>query len=187
MAERTAASVDALIYDLGADLRPVKRLRSPPVRALAWLAIVALTALVLAWYADLPAMARRLDSVPDMWLAVLGSTLTAVLGAVAVFELSLPDRKSSWAWLPVPGMLLWIGATSMGCLRSWFIPDIHPASMEEAPDLFRLHRQFVNPAFGCSGSNGPARVPLAAKSDRSGRRHDGCSRGCDASELLPPL
>jgi hypothetical protein len=71
-----------------------------------------------------------------MWLAVLGSTLTTILGAVAAFELSLPDRKPSWALLPVPGLLLWVAATGLGCLRTWVIPDMHPASMEEAHTCF---------------------------------------------------
>ena len=54
-----------------------------------------------------------------MRLAVAGSILTAVLAAVAAFQLSLPDRKAAWALLPLPAVLLWIGASGMGCLRSW--------------------------------------------------------------------
>jgi hypothetical protein len=130
------ASVSDLIHDLGADLRPVKRLRPPLVRALGWLAIVAATALVLAYFANLPGIAHRLEYVPDMWLAVLGSTLTTILGAVAAFELSLPDRKPAWVLLPVPGLLLWIAGTGMGCLRTWIIPGTQVATLEDARTCF---------------------------------------------------
>lgn len=132
----TSAQLDDLIGELGADLRPVRRLSPPLVRAAVWLGLVATTALVLAWFADLPGIAYRLRDVPDMWLAVLGSTLTTVLGAVAAFELSFPDRKPAWALLPVPGLILWIAGTGMGCLRAWVIPDLHAATFLEARVCF---------------------------------------------------
>lgn len=128
--------LDDLIGELGADLHPVRRLSPPLVRAGAWLSLVAATGLVLACFADLPGIAHRLRSVPDMWLAVLGSTATTMLGAIAAFELSFPDRKPAWALLPVPGLLLWIAGTGLGCLRAWVIPDMHAANMLEARSCF---------------------------------------------------
>ena len=130
------ARLDTLIADLGADLRPVRRLRPPFWRACGWLAVVTATAFILGCFADLASIAHRLRHVPDMWLAVLGSTLTTVLGAIAAFELSLPDRKSAWAFLPLPGLALWIAATGMGCFRAWLVPDTHAASLGEARECF---------------------------------------------------
>ena len=124
-------TIDHMIERLGTDLEPVRRLRPPGVRALLWLAGVAALAGVLASFADLPGIAHRLTGAPDMWLAVLGSTLTAILGAVAVFHLSVPGRSVWWALLPVPSLLLWVGASGMGCLRAWLIPGMHDASMGE--------------------------------------------------------
>ena len=124
-------TIERMIEHLGTDLKPVRRLRPPGTRALLWLAGVAALAGVLASFADLPAIAHRLAGAPDMWLAVLGSTLTAVLGAVAAFHLSVPGRSSWWALLPVPSLLLWIGASGLGCLRSWLVPGTHDASMGE--------------------------------------------------------
>ncbi len=132
----TDASVDAMISGLTADLRPVGRLMSPGLRALAWLGLVAAAAAVLAYFSDLTDLAYRLHYVPDMWLAVIGSILTTILGAVATFQLSLPDRSPGWALLPLPGLALWIAASGMGCLRSWVIPDTHAASLAEAKDCF---------------------------------------------------
>src|ERR1700760_3209607 len=95
------SSSEALIQDLASDLRPVRRLAPPLLRAFGWLAVVAALGVALACFADLSAMMHRLMAAPDMWLAVAGSTLTAILAAIAAFQTSLPDRKPAWAVLPV--------------------------------------------------------------------------------------
>jgi hypothetical protein len=125
---------ERLIQLLASDLAPVRRLRAPGIRALGWLAAVAAAAALLAAFADLPAIGHRLDAAPDMWLAVLGSTATAVLAAFAAFELSLPDAPRAWAALPLPAALLWIAASGVGCLRTWFVPETHVADLGEARD-----------------------------------------------------
>jgi hypothetical protein len=117
---------DRLVRVLCADLTPVRRLARPSLRLLMWLAVLAAVALALAMVADLGAMIRRLMAAPDMWLAAMGSVLTAVLAAAAAFELSLPDRKAAWALLPLPALLLWIGASGMGCLRGWSVAEAYP-------------------------------------------------------------
>jgi hypothetical protein len=119
-------SSDRLVQALSADLAPVRRLAPPILRALTWLAIVAAAALALAMVADVGAMTRRLMAAPDLWLAAMGSVLTAVLAALAAFELSLPDRKVAWALLPLPALLLWIGASGMGCLRTLSVAAADP-------------------------------------------------------------
>lgn len=107
-----------LIDALAADLKPVKPLRAFVLRAGVWLGLVAVSAGILALFADLPVMAKAMTAAPDMWLAMIGSALTAVLGAIAAFHLSLPDRKPFWALLPLPGLLFWLGASGLGCLRT---------------------------------------------------------------------
>jgi hypothetical protein len=125
-------SHEQLIGSLTADLTPTRRLLPPVRRAAGWLAAVAAVAVGLAMLSNLAAMEHRLAEVPDMWLAVAGSTLTAILACVAAFELSLPDRGRRWALLPLPGVALWIGASGLGCFRSWLLPDTHVASLVEA-------------------------------------------------------
>ena len=127
-------SHDRLIAALGADLTPVRRLPAPVLRALAWLAIVAAVAAALAAVCDIGAVSRRLSAAPDLWLAALGSALTAVLAAVAAFELSLPDRKPIWALLPLPAAVLWIAASGTGCLRSWLVVNTRPQPLAETGD-----------------------------------------------------
>jgi hypothetical protein len=130
----TSAAYDRLIRDLATDLKPVRRLRPPSVRALAWLAVVVAMAIVLATIGDLSALGHRLAATPDMWLAAAGSALTAILAAVAAFQLSLPDRSRAWALLPLPAALLWIIASGVGCLRVWFVPGTHAADLSEERD-----------------------------------------------------
>jgi len=144
------SSPDALIEILAGDLRPVRRMAPPFLRALGWLAVVSALAVVLACFADLGAMVRRLTAAPDMWLAVTGSALTAILAAISAFQTSLPDRKPAWALLPLPGLLLWVGASGLGCLRVWFAPGTHAADLVEARDCL---------AFIC-GVSGPLSVLL---------------------------
>jgi len=127
-------SHDRLIQGLAADLTPVRRLAPPALRALGWLGVVVALALALAVFADLPAVWARITMVPDMWLAVIGAVATAVLASIAAFELSLPDARRDWVWLPLPGVLLWIGASGFGCLRAWVLPETHVAVVDESRD-----------------------------------------------------
>src|SRR6516162_3494716 len=133
-----SASHDQLIRGLAADLRPVRRLRPPLMRALAWLAVFAVLAAGLAVFANLDAVWQRISAAPDLWLAVIGSTVTAILAAIAAFELSLPDAPRIWAVLPLPAALLWAGASGFGCLRVWVAPESHVAVINEARDCLIL-------------------------------------------------
>jgi hypothetical protein len=130
----TAAKHDRLILDLAADLRPVRRLWPPLVRALIWLAALVVLAIGLAAFANLDAVWQRISAAPDLWLAVLGSTMTAVLATIAAFELSLPDAPRAWAALPLPAALLWVGASGLGCLRGFIAPQSHVAVIGETSD-----------------------------------------------------
>jgi len=107
-----------LIEALAADLKPVRRPRSPYEYAAIWFAAVAATALLFALLVDWSAVVARLMAHPDLWLAMAGAGLTAILGAVAAFQLSLPDRSPLWALLPLPGLALWLAFSGLGCLRS---------------------------------------------------------------------
>lgn len=114
-----ARSTENLIRELGDGLTPVRRIAAPNRLALLWLGFSVLIAAGLAIILGVQAGLARLGSATDMWLAALGSLLTAVLAAKAAFELAMPGRSRSWALLPVPALLLWIGASGMGCLRTW--------------------------------------------------------------------
>jgi len=131
-------STDRLIAALSDGLTPVARLTPPTLRALGWLAVVGVIGVGLATFADVNGMIRRLAATPDLWLAAGGSLLTAILAAVAAFQLSLPDRKPAWALLPLPAAALWVGASGLGCLRSWVAPETQPIPLMEPASCLLL-------------------------------------------------
>jgi hypothetical protein len=129
---------DRLIEGLASDLRPVRPLPSPARRAMIWLGFVIAAGLLLSLIADLPAFMRRLMASPDMWMAMLGSALTALLAAIAAFKLSLPDSARAWAWLPLPAVVLWIAASGVGCLRNFVLPGTYVPPMGETMECLAI-------------------------------------------------
>lgn len=125
---------EALIDALGAELTPVRRLLPPWLRTLGWLfVVVAIAAGLLMRYGDQP-MLRRWAGAPDLAWAAAGAVFTAVCAAWCAFVLGVPGRSRAWAWLPVPGLLLWIGASGLGCLRTWLAPDTDIATLHQSVD-----------------------------------------------------
>lgn len=124
----------ALIDTLGAGLTPVRRLPPPWLRTLGWLlAVAAIAALLLMHYGTAP-MLRRWAGAPDLAWAAAGAVLTTACAAWAAFALSVPGRSRAWAWLPLPAALLWIGASGLGCLRTWLAPDTSIAGVHQSAD-----------------------------------------------------
>jgi hypothetical protein len=91
-------------------------------------------AVAIAMFADVTVMWRRMTAIPDMWLAVLGSAATMATAAFAAFELCLPDRSRAWAFLPLPALALWVGASGLGCIRAYVLPGTHVAGIDETRD-----------------------------------------------------
>lgn len=112
---------DRLVDDLARHLVPVRRLPAPWLRGLAWFAAAAGIGLLLLPFADIDGMRIRMIAM-DLRLAALGAVLTALTAAVAAFQTSVPGRSAYWAALPLAPACLWIGASGLGCLRSWAVP-----------------------------------------------------------------
>jgi hypothetical protein len=138
---------DQFIEQLASGLKPVVVLRSPALRALFWLAFVGAvsTALILG-YADSDALLRL--TAPRIATECVATALTAITAIVAAFELSVPDRSSRWAWLPLPPFLVWLAAGGLGCLRNGLGLRGPDGFMGDSPHCF---------IFICAAS-----VPLAA-------------------------
>src|SRR6266404_4179318 len=160
-------SYDRLIQALGADLTPVRRLAPPGVRTLIWLTIVGAIALALATVSDVGAMSRRLMSAPDMWLAAIGSLVTAVLAAVAAFQLSLPDRKPAWALVP--------------CARN------PPCIARGGRDLPSLHSRHFSSTFGPPDRHVATGLSAATEPHIGDRRARLCLRRGHPAQFHPPL
>src|SRR5690242_11451634 len=127
-------SHQALIDRLGTDLVPVRRLLPPGLRTAGWLLLVAALAAGLLMHYGAGPMLRRWAATPDLAWAGIGAVITAISAAWAAFALAVPGRRTAWAWLPLPPALLWIGASGLGCLRSWIAPATRVASAHEAGD-----------------------------------------------------
>lgn len=112
----------ALIEKLGAGLAPVRRLLPPWQRTAGWLLPVVLLAALLSWHYGTTPMLRRWAITPDLAWAGIGAAMTAIGAAWAAFALAVPGRRAAWVWLAVPGTVLWIGASGLGCLRDWIAP-----------------------------------------------------------------
>ena len=138
-------SHEELIRELGGSLRPVRRLQPPTLRALMWLGVVLAAALCFALAVDLRPILRRLEAAPDMWLSAVGSTLTAVLAAFAAFQLSVPGRSRLWAVVPWPAAVLWLGASGLGCLRTWLVPGVQVPGLGDSMECFRFIAGFSVP------------------------------------------
>ena len=109
---------DLLIDQLAARAAPVKRLSSPLRRTALWLLLAAIIiALVVASFGARPGWLQDMQvaSTAIEWFA---SILTGALAAYAVFQISVPGRSPSWAWLPLPAALLWLGGIGLGCMAA---------------------------------------------------------------------
>ena len=125
----------SLIETLAGSLPPVEHLWSPTKRTIAWIALVIGLGFAIAAFADLSALALRFTHANSLLVAAFGAAGTASLAAVATFQLSRPQASRLWVLLPTPALMLWIGASGLGCLQTAFAPDtaaIHPISAAES-------------------------------------------------------
>jgi hypothetical protein len=82
------------------------------------------------------------------WLRrISGGVITAITATVSAFVLAVPGRSRIWAWVPVPGALLWIGASGMGCLRA-HIPGMPVMDLHGANDCLIFIVSFSIPLSG---------------------------------------
>lgn len=125
---------ESLIQSLGDQLAPVRRLPPPWVRTALWLLVVLAMAGGLLMHYGAVHMVQRWTAEPDIAMAGLGAVITAVCAAWAAFTLGVPGRSARWAWLPLPGLLLWVGASGLGCLRDWIAPAMPVANVHQAGD-----------------------------------------------------
>ncbi|MEO8835879.1 MAG: DUF1109 domain-containing protein [Caldimonas sp.] len=108
-----------LIAALAGNLKPVRRLRPPVVRAAGWLILAALVLALLTISQGIrPDLDQRLHD-PAFAMSIAASLLTAVLAAIAAFQLSLPDRSLRWLLLPLPALVVWLSNIGYQCLTQW--------------------------------------------------------------------
>lgn len=110
---------DSLIAQLARRAKPVRPLAAPLLRTLAWaVAAAVMVALVAASMGMHPDLSAQMSQVPKLaeWIA---SLLTGLLAAYAVFQISVPGRSPSWAWLPALPLAVWLAVIGWGCLADF--------------------------------------------------------------------
>ncbi len=127
-----------LIDSLAESAAPVKRLRSPQLRAASWLllagVVLALLAFVHGLRPDLTIKLRQGEFVT----AMLAALATAVLASLASFRLSLPESSRWWCLLPCPPLVVWVSTIGYGCLTAWVSIGPEGVRMGEAAECFAM-------------------------------------------------
>jgi hypothetical protein len=112
---------EELIDQLAESVVPVRRLRPPLLRAGLWLlGVLCVAGAVILAAGAMPRFGER-TVVPGFDTEWAATVLTGMCAVLAAFELSLPDRSRNWLWLPLPTLLVWVGASGFGCYRSWLV------------------------------------------------------------------
>ncbi len=127
---------DKLIEDLATSAKPVKPLASPFLRAGILLAgLLAAMAALAAFGGQVTDTLAHLASMP--FALDLGGALLAGVGAiVAAVMLSVPGRPQAWAYLPLPGLALWLAGGAFECYQQVADLGYAPTSMFASRDCF---------------------------------------------------
>ena len=113
----TSSRVDSLIDRLAAEMRPVRPLRAPPLRALTVLAAIVVIGLIaVAMLGDVAGLRERyVDREALLALEMAAMLATAVLAILAAFFVSIPGRSKRWIAAPIPFFALWLLVSGLGC------------------------------------------------------------------------
>lgn len=125
-----------LIASLAANMKPVRRLRPPVVRAMFWLMLATAVLTLLAINQGIrPDLAQRLRE-PAFATSLAAAVATGVLATIAAFLVSLPDRPRAWLFLPVPALFAWLSNVGYQCFTDWIAIGPDGVSAGEAARCF---------------------------------------------------
>lgn len=133
-----SGSVERLIEELAASAAPVKRLKPPSIRAMRWLvAVIVVAAIAIFGFSNLHIFMERARD-PKLVLELIGTALTGILAVIAAFYLSLPDRSTAWALLPIPPFILWLASSGYNCYRHWITYGPDGWGLGDSADCFKF-------------------------------------------------
>ena len=105
-----------LIARLAADAQPIRRLYSPAMRTLIWLAMaLPYAATVVLLHGEVPVAATS----TRFLLEQAATFATALAGAFAAFAASVPGYNRRVLLLPLPPVALWLATVGYGCVTDW--------------------------------------------------------------------
>ena len=110
---------DLLIDRLVSDASPVRPLKPPIARALAWLSAVALlSALAILLLGDGQALLSRYQGRELlMALEMTAMLATGVLAVIGAFFAAVPGRSRRWLLVPLAPLAAWLLLSGVGCYR----------------------------------------------------------------------
>ncbi|MEO7251413.1 MAG: NrsF family protein [Arenimonas sp.] len=109
----------ALIDQLAGRAGAVRPLPSPMRRTVVWIAVaLVLIAIMVASIGLRPHLLTALLE-PSEAIGWIGSVLTGIFAAYAAFQISVPGRSPSWAWLPALPVAFWLAGIGAGCLNDF--------------------------------------------------------------------
>lgn len=116
---KMSISSEALIEALASDARPVRRLRSPVLRTVLWLALSSVwVAFIISTTGLRPDLAAKL--VDARWLVEQGAAIaTALFAAIAAFCTVIPGRSRWERAIPLAPLGLWLLVLGIGCYEVW--------------------------------------------------------------------
>jgi len=105
-----------LIERLAGRAEVVKPIGSPLKRTALWALLAAvLVALVSTSFGVRPHWWKTMAD-PGESIEFFASVLTGLCAAYAAFQISVPGRSGSWAWLPALPLALWLAGIGVGCV-----------------------------------------------------------------------
>ncbi len=113
----TPSRTDTLIDRLAADVRPVRPLRAPALRALITVAAIALLAgTAIMMLGDIGELGRRYAGREALLAVEMAAMLaTGVIAIVAAFFVSIPGGSNLWQAAPIPSFAIWLLLSGFGC------------------------------------------------------------------------
>ena len=113
----TGSRADSLIDRLTAQVRPVRPLRAPALRAaMALAAIVVAAAFAVAVLGDAAELRDRYAGREALLALEMAAMLaTAVVAIFAAFFVSIPGRSKCWIAAPIPFFAVWLLVSGLGC------------------------------------------------------------------------
>lgn len=110
---------DELIKRLAADFPVVRRLKSPLVRALFWLAIALPYVAVVVRAKLLMVDVSQTLADPRFMIEQAATFATALTAAVAAFGSTVPGFDRRMLSLPLAPLAVWFASVGHGCLQDW--------------------------------------------------------------------
>ena len=132
---------------LARDLRPVKPVLHPLVSAVIWTAAsMALIATGVALSKIRPDAGKFLaDRIAVGEVAI--AAVTAILAAIATFQVAIPGRNPLWAWMPILSAALWLAWLGVGCWRDFVALGSLDPRAETSASCLKFIAAFGMPAM----------------------------------------